>query len=37
MPTWKVIDDERNYEDICTEVVGEYVILEMLHTEIYIQ
>lgn len=28
MPTF------RNYENICTEVVGEYVIVEMLHTQI---
>lgn len=34
MPTWKIIDDEGNYEDICTENVDEYVIIEMLHTQI---
>lgn len=34
MPTWKIINDEGDYEDICTENVGEYVIIEMLHTQI---
>lgn len=34
MPTWKVIDNERHYEDICTETIGEYIIIEMLHTQI---